>query len=82
MRLRIRVIPNAPKSEIISQDGDEWKIKIQAPPEDGKANGALVQLLAKHLKVPKNSIQIIAGKKSRQKIVEIFDLPNKNTLNK
>jgi uncharacterized protein (TIGR00251 family) len=82
MRLHVRVIPNASKSEIISRDGGEWKIKIQAPPEDDKANGALIQLLAKHFKVPKNSIQIVVGKKSRQKIIEIFDLPDKNPLNK
>jgi uncharacterized protein (TIGR00251 family) len=82
MRLNVRVIPNASKSEIISLDSGEWKIKIQASPEDGKANGALIQLLAKHFKIPKNSIRIVAGEKSRQKIIEIFDLPNQNPLNK
>ncbi|MDR1303189.1 MAG: DUF167 domain-containing protein [Puniceicoccales bacterium] len=82
MRLSIRVIPNAPKSEIIFLDSGEWKIKIQAPPEDGKANGAIIQLLAKHFKVPKNFIRIVSGEKSRQKIIEIFDLPDQNPLNK
>jgi uncharacterized protein (TIGR00251 family) len=82
MRIHIRVIPNASKSEIVSRDGSEWKIKTQAPPEGGKANGVVLQLLAKHFRVPKRSIQIVAGEKSRQKIIEIFDLPDENTLNK
>jgi uncharacterized protein (TIGR00251 family) len=82
MRISVRVIPNASKSEIISRDDGEWKIKIQSPPEEGKANKALIQLLAKYFKIPKNAIKIISGEKSRQKIIEVFDLPNENTLNK
>ncbi|MDR1434839.1 MAG: DUF167 domain-containing protein [Puniceicoccales bacterium] len=76
MRLSIKVIPNASKSEIISSGEGEWKIKIQMPPEGGKANRALIQLLAKHFHLPKNRIKIVAGEKSHQKIIEI--LKNEN----
>ncbi|MDR3317735.1 MAG: DUF167 domain-containing protein [Puniceicoccales bacterium] len=82
MRIAIKVIPNASKSEIIDKEGIEWKVKVQAPPENGKANRALIQLLAKHFQVPKSRIKIIGGEKSHQKIIEVFDLPNANTLNK
>jgi uncharacterized protein (TIGR00251 family) len=76
MRLNIKVIPNASKSEIISCGDGEWKIKVQTPPEDGKANRVLIQLLAKHFQLPKNRIKIITGEKSHQKIIEI--LPNES----
>jgi uncharacterized protein (TIGR00251 family) len=82
VRLSLKVIPNAARSEIIVEENGDLKVKVQAPPEDGKANKAVIQLLAKHFRVPKNRIRIIAGQKSSQKIIEVFDLPNENTLNK
>jgi uncharacterized protein (TIGR00251 family) len=82
VRFKLKVIANASHSEIIAQENGDWKVKVQAPPEDGKANKAVIQLLAKHFKVPKNRIQIIAGEKSPQKIIEVFDLPNENASNK
>ncbi|MDR0417882.1 MAG: DUF167 domain-containing protein [Puniceicoccales bacterium] len=82
MRLSLKVIPNATRSEIIVRENGDLKVKVQTPPEDGKANKAVIQLLAKYFKVPKNRIRIIAGEKSSQKIIEVFDLPNENTLTK
>jgi uncharacterized protein (TIGR00251 family) len=82
MRFNLKVIPNASRTEIIAKENGDLKIKVQAPPEDGRANKAVIQLLAKHFNVPKNRIKIIAGEKSQQKIIEVFDLPNENTLNK
>jgi uncharacterized protein (TIGR00251 family) len=79
MRFNLKVIPNASLSELNVEENGNLKIKVQAPPEDGKANRAVIQLLAKHFKVPKNRIKIIAGEKSHQKIIEVFDLPNDNT---
>ncbi|MDR0740860.1 MAG: DUF167 domain-containing protein [Puniceicoccales bacterium] len=82
MRFHLKVIPNASRSEIITEKNGNLKVKVQAPPEDGRANKAVIQLLAQHFKIPKNHIKIIAGEKSHQKIIEVFDLPNENTLNK
>jgi uncharacterized protein (TIGR00251 family) len=82
MRFNLKVIPNASRSEIIIEKNGNWKVKVQAPPEDGKANKAVIQLLAQHFKVPKTRVKIIAGEKSHQKIIEVFDLPNENPLNK
>lgn len=69
--LLLKVIPNASSDTIIGWCGDVLKIKVQAPPEDGRANRALVKLLAEHFKVPKRSIVILAGEKSREKRVRI-----------
>ncbi|MDR2812652.1 MAG: DUF167 domain-containing protein [Puniceicoccales bacterium] len=82
MRFNLKVIPNASRSELITEENGDLKVKVQTPPEDGRANKAVIQLLAKHFKVSKNRIKIIVGERSRQKIIEVFDLPNENTLNK
>ena len=68
--LTIRVIPRAKKSEI-SQVLDDGTIKIRltAPPVEGKANQALVKLLADKFRIPSSNIEIISGKKGRNKVV-------------
>lgn len=65
--LNLRVIPNAARNEIVGPHADRLKIKIQNPPEDGKANRALIKLLSKSLDVSKSSIVILRGGKSREK---------------
>ncbi|MDR1590381.1 MAG: DUF167 domain-containing protein [Puniceicoccales bacterium] len=82
MRFNLKVTPNASRSEVTVEVNGDLKIKVQAPPEDGKANKAAILLLAKHFNVPKNRIKIVAGQKSQQKVIEVFGLPNENTLNK
>ena len=70
-RLAVQVSPNARKSEIASFDGDALKIRLQAPPVDGKANEALVQFLAKKLRIPKKSIEITHGHTNKHKLLLI-----------
>ena len=70
-RLSVRVIPNAGRDQVIGLQDNVLKIKLQAVPEDGKANKALCELLAKHFGCHKRSVRIVAGEKSRNKIVEI-----------
>ena len=77
MKISIKVITHAKKSEIITDEIDLFgariiKVKINQPPEDGKANKALIELLAEYLKVKKTSLKIVAGEKSTHKIIEIF----------
>lgn len=64
--LNLKIIPNASKNEIAISD-DIVKVKITAQPVDGKANKALVEFLAKELKVPKTSISIVKGMSSKEK---------------
>ena len=73
-KISVKVIVHAKKSEVISDDVDLLgmrilKVKINQPPEDGKANQALIELLATYFKVKKSAIKIIAGAKSTHKII-------------
>lgn len=72
--LSVRVQPGASKSEVVGPYGDEIKIRIHAPPVDGKANEALVEFLSDVLEIPAKRVVIVSGESSRSKIVEIHDL--------
>jgi uncharacterized protein (TIGR00251 family) len=73
--LTIRVTPRARKTEFsgILEDGTV-RIRVSAPPVEGKANKALIKFLAKVLKVKKNQIEIVAGEKGLDKIVSILGM--------
>lgn len=73
--LNIRISPNSSKNEFIQNNG-ELKIKITAPPVDGKANKALVEFLSKSFKVPKSYFEIIKGETSKDKTVLIKNTSN------
>lgn len=81
MKLKLRIIPNAKKSEIIGWlDLQTLKIKIASPPVDGKANEELIRFLVKIWNLKRSQIQILSGESSRDKIVEVPDavsLPEK-----
>ena len=70
-RLRLRVSPGSRRSEIVGRHGDSWKIRVAAPPEDGRANDAVVELLSKQLRIPRRSISIVSGRGSRDKVVQM-----------
>ncbi len=73
--LTIRVTPRASRNEIIEVlDDGTVKIRLTAPPVEGKANAALVEFLAKVLEVPPTKIEIVAGATGRDKLVSILDL--------
>ncbi len=71
MRIYVKVSPRAGKNEVLKISESEYKVKVTAPPEKGKANEKVVELLAYHLAVPKSSVKIIAGKSARVKIIDI-----------
>lgn len=70
-RIAVQVSPNAKKTEIVSSAGEALRIKLQAQPVDGKANEALVQFIAKKLRIPKKSVSITHGLTSKRKLLEI-----------
>ena len=72
--LKIMVVPNASKSAIVGWMGDTLKVRIQAVPEDGKANKALLAFLAKEFGLPKRSVELLNGDTSRDKRVRIHGL--------
>lgn len=74
LRLRLFIQPKASKNEIIGPHNGALKIKITAPPVDGKANAALVDFLSDVLDLPKRQIEILKGETGRNKSVEILGL--------
>jgi hypothetical protein len=69
-RLKFKVIPNAKQSKII-EEGDNIRAYVTEPAKEGKANKALIDLLAKHFGIKKSNLKIIHGEKARAKTVEI-----------
>ncbi len=72
--LRIHVVPNAKIENVVGEHGGAIKIKLRAPAVAGKANAALVDFLAKRLKVSVRRIVLLRGHKSRDKLVRIDGL--------
>lgn len=70
-RVAIKIIPNAKKEEIIKEGEGHFKIKVCAPATEGKANEALIKLLAEYFDTSKSQIKITRGEFARNKIVEI-----------
>jgi uncharacterized protein len=70
-RFPVRVQPRASRSEIVGLHGEALKVRLAAPPVDGAANAALVELLADALGVSRYAVRIVAGEASRGKVVEV-----------
>ncbi|MEO0118610.1 MAG: DUF167 domain-containing protein [candidate division WOR-3 bacterium] len=70
--IKIQVIPNAKKNEIVKEK-DRLKVYLTAPPIEGKANKVLIEILAEYFNVKKGQIKIIKGEKSKDKIIEIIN---------
>ena len=70
-RLRLRVVPGAPRDGVVGRYGDGWKVRVAAAPERGRANRAVVALLARTLHVPEGHVTVVSGHGSRDKIVEL-----------
>jgi uncharacterized protein (TIGR00251 family) len=70
-RLRVRVSPGARKAGIAGRHGGAWKLRVTAPPADGKANEAVLRLLAETLSVPRARVALLAGHGGRDKLVEL-----------
>lgn len=69
--LTLRIQPKASRDEVCGLHGEAIKIRITAPPVEGKANAHLIKLLAKHFKVPKGQVTLISGENGRDKVVRI-----------
>jgi uncharacterized protein len=71
VKLRVRVIPNAKRSEISGCRNGEWILRLNAPPVDGKANKAALEFIAKSLGLSRSGVVLTSGEKGRHKIFEI-----------
>ena len=73
-RINITVSPGATRTELVGRHGDGWKARVAAPPERGRANEALIELLAHTLSVPRPSVRVVSGLAAKTKVVEVDDL--------
>jgi len=70
--IEVKIIPNARKNSV-EEEESRYKVHVTAPAVDGKANKALIEVLAEFFKTRKNSISIIRGETSRIKFIRIED---------
>lgn len=78
--LSVRIVPRASRTEVAGPMGEALKVRIQAPPVDGKANAALIDFLASALGVPRRGVTILSGRSSRLKKVRVTGLDAARTV--
>lgn len=71
VRFRVHVQPRASRSEVVGVREGALRVRLQAPPVDGAANEALVELLAERLSVSRRDVRIVAGVAGRSKVVDV-----------
>lgn len=69
--LTLHIQPGAKKTECAGLHGDALKIRLAAPPVDGKANAALIEFVAARLDLPKSAAILKSGQTSRRKVLEL-----------
>jgi uncharacterized protein len=78
--LRLRVVPGATRPGVVGRHGDAWKVRVAAPPEAGKANEAVLALLAEALGVRRRDLEIASGRSSRDKTVALSGLTDEDVV--
>jgi uncharacterized protein (TIGR00251 family) len=67
----VKVQPGASRTSVVGVEGDFLKVRLAAPPVEGKANQALIEVLAEKLEVPKSCVRIRSGLSSRKKVIDV-----------
>lgn len=73
--LTLHIQPGAKKTEVAGEHGDALKIRLAAPPVDGKANAALIAFVADRLGLAKSAVNLKSGQTSRRKVLEVSGAP-------
>jgi len=73
-RIALRVAPGSQRAKLVGRHGSAWKLRVTAAPEDGKANEAVVRLLAETLGVSRADVAIVSGHGTRDKVVSLAGL--------
>lgn len=71
LKLLVKVVPNASRDQVAGWLGQELKVRVQAPPEAGKANKRLCKFLAGYLGLPEGSVAVVGGHANARKVLEI-----------
>ncbi len=72
MRIKVKVKPKSKKVGVKQISQDLYEVKLKSPPEKGKANEELIEILSEYFNKPKSNIKLIKGQTSREKILEII----------
>jgi uncharacterized protein (TIGR00251 family) len=72
MKIQVKVKPNS-RTEEVSRESNSLIVKVKEPPKEGKANQAVLRLLAEHFGVPQSQVRILSGSKSKNKVVEVVE---------
>ena len=67
--IRLKIVPGGSRNQVLGSYGDRLRVKVAAPPEGGKANRAVIALLAGRLGVPARALRIVRGTTNPQKTV-------------
>jgi uncharacterized protein (TIGR00251 family) len=70
VKIQIKVKPNS-RTEEVGREGDNFIVKVKEPPKEGRANEAIIRLLAQHFGVSQSQVRIISGVKSKNKVIQI-----------
>ena len=73
-RLQLRVSPGARRAHVVGRHGDAWKVRVAAPPAGGRANEAVVRLVAETLSLPRDAVTLVSGHGARDKIIQLAGL--------
>ena len=79
-RLRLRVVPGSTRPGIVGRYGDGWKVRVTAAPERGRANDAVLDLLAQTLSMPRADVTLVSGHAARDKVVELHGIAEDETV--
>ncbi len=79
-RIRVRVTPRAARNELAGWQDDVLRVRVTAPPVEGKANASVARLVAAALGVPKSAVGIVSGATTREKLVEVAGLAQDEAL--
>ena len=71
MKIQVKVKPGS-KSEGISREGASFTVMVREPPREGRANQAVIKLLAAYFGVPQSQVRVLSGQRSRNKVIEII----------
>lgn len=71
MRIPVTVVPRARRTSVEQLEGGGLRVAVTAPPQEGRANEAVIEALAEYFRIPRSKVRIVLGRTARRKIVEI-----------
>ncbi|MEM1183942.1 MAG: DUF167 domain-containing protein [Planctomycetota bacterium] len=80
VRIRVKAVPGSKRDAIAGPLGDRLKVKVAAPPEGGKANAGICDLLAQSLGAKPRDVSVVSGHMSPEKIIEVLGVPERDAI--